>query len=153
MFNDYIKVLIVCKEYVQLDTQSQSQVWLGLHIHITISKGRFTIIKYRTGIETGSSLVLCLVTFIFLPSATKLRRLCFYTCLSVHGWGVGIPACTEADPPGADTPPGADIPPGADTPLGRDGYCCGRYATYWNAFLFALYRLVWTCDKSSFTST
>ena len=64
-----------------------------------------------------------------LPSATKLRRLCFYRCVSVHrghawseglpghGWwclvpggawsqgvpgpgGVGIPACTEADPPG-----------------------------------------------------
>ena len=57
-----------------------------------------------------------------LPSATKLRRLCFYRCVSVHrgvpgpggsaprgclvsggmpgpggGW-VGIPACTEADP-------------------------------------------------------
>ena len=30
-----------------------------------------------------------------------------------------IPACTEAD-----------IPP-------ADGYCCGRYASYWNAFLFA----------------
>ena len=30
--------------------------------------------------------------------------------------GVSIPACTEADPP--------------------DGYCCGRYASYWIAFLF-----------------
>ena len=109
---------------------------------------------------------------ISLPSATKLRRLCFYRCLSVHRgvvsqhalqvvsqhalqkvsrrgcypsmhcrwypsmpcnrspggclvWGVcsrrgGIPACTEADP----------LPPG------RDGYCCGRYASHWNAFLF-----------------
>ena len=39
-----------------------------------------------------------------------------------------IPACTEADPP--------------------NGYCCGRYASYWNAFFFymwwalALHRLV-----------
>ena len=108
----------------------------------------------------------------------SLRRLCFYTCLSVlrggvrypgpypgGGWevwlgasrpipwgrlgglaggggfpgpypggswrvwpggapgpglgGVCIPACTEAD-----------IPP-------ADGYCCGRYASYWNAFLFS----------------
>ena len=32
-----------------------------------------------------------------------------------------IPACTEADPP----------PP-------ADGYCCGRYASYWNAFLFKI---------------
>ena len=29
----------------------------------------------------------------------RLRRLCFYTCLSVHrAGGGGIPACTEADP-------------------------------------------------------
>ena len=27
----------------------------------------------------------------FLPSATKLRRLCFYSCLSVHGRG--LPQC------------------------------------------------------------
>ena len=39
----------------------------------------------------------------------------------------------------------------------RDGYCCGRYASYWNAFLFYLslyqfrYRVVWThhCDVDS----
>ena len=66
--------------------------------------------------------------------------------------------------PGADTPtPGADTPtPGADTPQadtpleqtppeadplrssptsqqqtppGTDGYCCGWYTSYWNAFL------------------
>ena len=24
-------------------------------------------------------------------------------------------------------------------PPRRDGYCCGRYASYWNAFLFLLY--------------
>ena len=85
---------------------------------------------------------------LLLPSAMKLGRLWFYKYLSVHrgggrwgsapgrclvsggvpgpggvpgrGWGVGITACTEADPPG------------------RDGYCCGRYASYWNAFLFGI---------------
>ena len=31
------------------------------------------------------------------------------------GRGVCIPACTEADPP-------------------VDGYCCGQYTSYWNAF-------------------
>ena len=39
--------------------------------------------------------------------------------LQAHTRG-GIPACTEADIPTAD------------------GYCCGRYASYWNAFLFTL---------------
>ena len=54
------------------------------------------------------------------------------------------------------TPPGQEHPLGRYTPLGRyipqdqvhpragtpsppgDGYCCGRYASYWNAFLFSL---------------
>ena len=37
------------------------------------------------------------------------------------GWAGG-------DPPGADTPHGRKQPP-------QDGYCCGRYASYWNTFL------------------
>ena len=36
--------------------------------------------------------------------------------LQAHTQGGCIPACTEADPP--------------------NGYCCGRYASYWNAFLY-----------------
>ena len=39
--------------------------------------------------------------------------------------------------PWVDTP--GQTPPWTDTPLGRhppaDGYCCERYASYWNAFL------------------
>ena len=84
-----------------------------------------------------------------LTSATKLRRLCFYTCLSVHRGG--LPQCIlgyhllpqeQAPPtPGSRQPPGADTPLGADTPQEQapppaDGYCCGQHASYWNAFLF-----------------
>ena len=36
--------------------------------------------------------------------------------LQAHTQSGGIPACTEAQPP-------------------ADGYCCGWYASYWNAFL------------------
>ena len=35
--------------------------------------------------------------------------------------------------PKADTPPLGRHPPGRSLP--QDGHCCGRYATYWNAFL------------------
>ena len=28
---------------------------------------------------------------------------------------------------------------GVETPLPCDGYCCGRYASYWNAFLFDIF--------------
>ena len=31
-----------------------------------------------------------------------------------------------------------DTLPGADTSRPADGYCCGRYASYWNTFLFIL---------------
>ena len=34
-----------------------------------------------------------------LPSATKLRRLCFYTSLSVHKGGVCLSACRDTTPP------------------------------------------------------
>ena len=76
-----------------------------------------------------------------LLSATKLRRLCFYTCLSVILFtGGGLPQCMLGyHPPGTRHPPGAD-PPGPGTPPEQpppaDSYCCGRYASYWNAFLF-----------------
>ena len=130
----------------------------------------------------------------FLPSATKLRRLCFYRRLSVHRGRVGVSASVHAGipppsrsrhpptPPGEDTPqeqtlPGADTPPSrhpprADTPWEqtptradtppeqtppradtppeqthtsqeqtppppRYGHCCGRFASYWNAFLYS----------------
>ena len=141
---------------------------------------------HRVSIMILMSVILCFKHL--LPSATKLRRLCFYGRLSVHTGGFCLsawwdtpppeqtspgsrpPRCRHpprADTPGADTPPeqtsplGAD-PPGADTPpdqtlpeqtllqsrhppgsrpprsrhpLPRDGHCCGRYASYWNAFL------------------
>ena len=77
----------------------------------------------------------------------------FFTCVchSVHrGGGVCLSASwdttaqetpPEQTPPGADTPlpkqtpPGSRHPPQEQTPS-QDGYCCGRYASYWNAFLF-----------------
>ena len=59
-------------------------------------------------------------------------------CHSVHkGGGGGIPEGTETDPPppGADTtPPGTRPPPQeADSSIRSTS---GRYASYWNAFLF-----------------
>ena len=42
-------------------------------------------------------------------------------------------------PPGQTPPLGRHPPPWADTPR-SDGHCSGRYASYWNAFL---YCIVW----------
>ena len=67
----------------------------------------------------------------YLPSANEVaERLCFYTCLSFCPQGS---VCRH--PPGSRHPWEADTPSEADTPP-PNGYCCGRYASYWNAFLF-----------------
>ena len=81
----------------------------------------------------------------FLPSATKLRRLCFYTCLSFcsQGGGVCLSACWDATPlsrhpPWEQTPPTRSRHPSGSRhrpPRPADGFCCGRYASHWNAFL------------------
>ena len=75
-----------------------------------------------------------------------MRRLYFYTCLSFCSQGGGSASVHAGVPP----PPQSRHPPGPGTPpdqaprrdqvhpppdAGRDGYCYGRYASYWNAFL------------------
>ena len=57
-----------------------------------------------------------------LPSATKLRRLCFYTCLSVHKGG-GQPQCMLGyhHPPGAGIPTRSRHPPPQQTATVADG--------------------------------
>ena len=79
------------------------------------------------------------LTVLLLP-ATKLRQCNVFTpvCHSVHGGGV----CNTplwADPPGQTR-----LPSGADTPRQTPPHAVhagirstsGRYASYWNAFLF-----------------
>ena len=94
-------------------------------------------------------------------------------CLSTGvGWGC-LPQSMlgyHTPPPGPDTPPWTrhpppwsrhhpwdQTPPWTDTPLEPDtieqrppphpptryGHCCGRYASYWNAFLFNICLLYW----------
>ena len=105
---------------------------------------------------------------LFLPSATKLRRLCFYICLSFSSHGGGCypsmhcrwyPSMPCSRSLGGLVPGGAcsggggllwggllgggcacsgGVPApegGVETPPKVDCYCCGRYTSYWNAFL------------------
>ena len=102
-----------------------------------------------------------------LPAATKLRQGNTFTrvCHSVYEGEGGTCLTTSWDThpthhilhtplgrctPQAGTPPGQVLPPGRYTtprtgthpgqvlPPPADGYSCGRYASYWNAFLFFL---------------
>ena len=50
----------------------------------------------------------------------------------------------QLHPPGSGTPPPDQVPPRDQvSPPPRDGYCCGRYASYWNAFLSCRYLLIY----------
>ena len=61
-------------------------------------------------------------------TARKRSNIFAPNCHSVHRgvWSRGVPG-----PRGGACPRGV---PGGDPP--RHGYCCGRYASYWNAFSF-----------------
>ena len=52
------------------------------------------------------------------------------------------PTPREQNPPWSRHPPDADTPPPEQTPPGsRLQSMSGRYASYWNAYLYLLYRL------------
>ena len=100
--------------------------------------------------------VFTLIVWSFYRPKTKLWEGNVFTpvCHSVHrAEGVYLSACWDTHTPGqtppgkhptGQTPPWANTHPWADTPPGRHpppgGHCRGRYASYWNAFLFILHR-------------
>ena len=69
-------------------------------------------------------------------------------CHSVHRGGIHPAADTPRHP--AAYTPGPDTPLGRQPPMGRhlppaDGYCCGRYASYWNALNAFCYHMCSDC--------
>ena len=72
----------------------------------------------------------------------KRKVMFLHLSVIVHRGGVCLSACWDT-PPWADTHPRADTPPAQcmlvytvpSACWDRHGYCCGRYASYWNAFL------------------
>ena len=61
----------------------------------------------------------------------SLRRLCFYTCLSFCSWG-GVSPSVHA---GIHTPPSKQTPP-HHSACWEIRTISGRYASYWNTYLF-----------------
>ena len=55
------------------------------------------------------------------------------------------PGPPDQTPPGPGTPPRPDTPPGPHTPSGDSGIrsTSGRYASYWNAFLYGFFFFFW----------
>ena len=60
-------------------------------------------------------------------------------------WGVPVPR--GVPPPRGPAPKG--VCGGDPLPRPADGYCCGQYASYWNAFLLAYYLLSLTYDYTT----
>ena len=92
----------------------------------------------RKNIKISTCVRLCvsikLIFNLFLPAAAKLwPRLCFYSCMwfCSQGGSASVHAGIPPPPPGGGTPPGKEAPPGIRS-------MSGRYASYWNAFLFLL---------------
>ena len=100
--------------------------------------------------------------YIYRPQRSCEGYVFTRVCHSVRG---GVPGRGEVPGPGGSAPGGCLLPGGclvqggmlrgvvcteADLP-GRDGYCCGRYASYWIAFLL-LFAEYFRMDKSKETA-
>ena len=116
----------------------------------------FKIVSTQPGVNLSPSLIFKFNLGIFTARQRSLRRLCFYTCLSVILFtGRGVPGQVpsphwgQVHPPGryplAGTPPGRyTLPPQIHPPGGTPPATVhagiwstsGRYASHWNAFLF-----------------
>ena len=157
----------------RLTVQGATLRWTCSNLELT-AQGHFSLpntklVTMKFWLSASGRLAFDWNVFFLLPSATKLRRLCFYRRVSVHR-GRCLPQCMlgyHTPPPGSrhppweqTPPPRSGHPPGTDTPRSghpreqtphqeqtppslppeqapppRYGHCCGRYASYRNAFL------------------
>ena len=66
---------------------------------------------------------------LLLPPANEVCEGYVFTPVCQSFCSQGVPARGGGLVPRGSGPGGSGDPP-------RDGYCCGRYASYWNVFLF-----------------
>ena len=73
-----------------------------------------------------------------LCNLTSFRSVCQEFC--PRGDGVYLSARWDTHPTQGRHPPGQTTPPRGRQPPPADGYCCERYASYRNAFLFIIFH-------------
>ena len=100
----------------------------------------------------------------FITVRNEVAKVMFLQLSVCPQGGVCLSACWDTTPPGTRHPPGSrHTHPGISPPLpqsrhppgpgppppreqtpptGADGYRCGRYASYWNAFLFFITSVI-----------
>ena len=124
---------------------------------LACTEGSLEKVQRLTEVRTCNKMLMLFEVFetfifpIFTARKRSLRKLCFYTCLSFcplgDAWSRGglLPG-GSAPGEGGVYSQGDLLPRGGclllggwlvETPLPRDGHCCGRYASYWNAFLLS----------------
>ena len=117
---------------------------LGIWVSYMLNLGSDSVKrKYMIGFHVSYSLM-CKFFIVTFPQLL-LRKGNVFTpvCQSFCSLGGCLPQCMLGythplvDTPWADTPGADATPPWADTPHPpAEGHCRGRYASYWNAFLY-----------------
>ena len=91
---------------------------------------------WHVAIITGRNEVVAKVIFLHLSVNLFTGGFCLSACWDTTPLGADTTTPPEPDPPGPDTPPREQAPsPEADSSIWSTS---GRYASYWNAFLFLL---------------
>ena len=166
----YYICIIGCNKY-------STKIWKGLNCLLIVISNKGWIHDFVYGEGTDPFQVADLKPIfckcfqksskkIFTVCKRSLRRLCFYRCLSVHVGGCPGPGPGGVYPGGCPGPgmgggvgwgcPGPG--PGGvsqhalrQTPPSADGYSCGQYTSYWNAFLF-LCKMGWGRSRNQVPS-
>ena len=168
-------IVLRCMKHLTNSGSFKTAARPDAHVYLMFADESFVIVEFLYSCNYVECEYHHLVAFsckiLLLPSATKLRRLCFYTCLSFCSQGssasmhAGIPPPGSRHPPPLDqappgagnpspgsrhppeqappptrqppeqTPPQTRHPPRSRHPPSRDGYCCGRYASYLECIL------------------
>ena len=97
------------------------------------------VVHLQTLVQRGRPGVIFLHVSVILSTGEVCLSACWDTTPQVQTPSRSRPPqeqnTRKSRPPLGGDPPRSRHPQGADPPS-QDGYCCGRYASYWNAFLF-----------------
>ena len=111
---------------------NSGQLQCILMVHETFRETKCHLSFYRPQMKLRKGTVFTPVCQSFCSQ--RGGGVCLSACWDTHPWADSLPsACWDTHPP-------CPVHAGIHTPLpsacwDRHGYCCGRYASYWNAFL------------------
>ena len=139
--------------------------WLTFRLLVSLHQNAASQVRISYGLQVTVSLKTVRIAVITVRNEVAKVMFLQVSVCPQEGWGC-LPQCmlgyhmppeqthipTGSRHPSRSRPPPEQVPPGADTPEQtpppkqtpprsrhpppRYSHCCGRYASYWNAFLF-----------------